>query len=172
MSSWYQRSMQVIRRTLATLPPTMTAEEKRKRVSDAYPFGERAMHPYKMWCKAVRSVLGRKPTKAMALEQPIYEVTKNPTLRAVVRCPWCKGSSIEVRCGTFSNSFCCAELSDALRTWWGNAEFVNLFCEANKPERSLEVGIVGDWLMDQGECLGLADAFHAAWSAGVDSAAS
>ena len=37
----------------------MGLEEKelRKKISDAYPWGERAMHPYKIWCSEVASCL-------------------------------------------------------------------------------------------------------------------
>lgn len=41
-----------LRPTLEGLDP----QEARKRISEAYPFGERAMHPYKVWLSEVRAV--------------------------------------------------------------------------------------------------------------------
>ena len=38
-----------------------TEKEVRSALFDAYPFGERAMHPYKIWCDEVRVQLGEKP---------------------------------------------------------------------------------------------------------------
>lgn len=35
----------------------------RKAISDAYPFGFREMHPYKIWCDEVRRQLGLKSVK-------------------------------------------------------------------------------------------------------------
>lgn len=36
-----------------------TGQEIVKAIDDAYPFGERAMHPYKMWLDARRRILGK-----------------------------------------------------------------------------------------------------------------
>jgi len=49
--------------------PKMDEKPLRKLISDAYPWGERENHPYKIWCSAVAECLwslrkiGRKPTK-------------------------------------------------------------------------------------------------------------
>lgn len=37
-----------------------TEKEKRKLLKDAYPWGERAMHPYKIWCDEVSIQLKKK----------------------------------------------------------------------------------------------------------------
>lgn len=55
--SWYEHALSVVRRTVAE-NPTLEGAELRKAVSEAYPFGEREMWPYKAWCKAVSKVLG------------------------------------------------------------------------------------------------------------------
>jgi hypothetical protein len=51
--------------------PTMAEQPLRKLITEAYPFGERAMHPYKIWCSAVQENLwvyrriGKKPGKVL-----------------------------------------------------------------------------------------------------------
>lgn len=42
--------------------PGLPVAELRKKISAAYPFGARAMHPYKIWCDCVK--------KALKLERP------------------------------------------------------------------------------------------------------
>ena len=62
--SWRDIARPIIAEVLAE---TRGRSEKdiRKALFDAYPFGERAMHPYKVWCDEVRRQTGRKPpTKA------------------------------------------------------------------------------------------------------------
>ena len=54
-SQWREYSREVIRETLAELPATVTPDEAKKAISAAYPFGERAMHPYKIWLSEVRN---------------------------------------------------------------------------------------------------------------------
>ncbi len=165
MSRWREHSVVVIERTLAALPADATTAEKRKAVSAAYPFGMRKYHPYKTWCAAVRQMLGKAPTKTMALESPEYEVSVTWNIMIRVRCPFCDGSRCEIETAEFANGFCCAEFTDALRGWWNHQEFKGLFVTANSrfAEEPITVGSIGDWLMDHGECLGLADAFHEAW---------
>lgn len=56
MSHWRNTSRSTIANVIAKHPDLRTADglpELFKLVSKAYPFGERAMHPYKMWCKEV-----------------------------------------------------------------------------------------------------------------------
>lgn len=65
MGLWGDRAARVIRQVLDSLPVGASPAERRKAVSAAYPFGERAMHPYKAWLREVRKALGpqsgRKP---------------------------------------------------------------------------------------------------------------
>lgn len=42
----------VIGQVHASLPATATFKERKAALHAAYPFGERAMWPYKAWCKA------------------------------------------------------------------------------------------------------------------------
>ncbi len=57
--SWYERSQAVIRKVDESLPLGVTFAERKKAIYDAYPFGQRAYHPYKMWCKAQREYLAK-----------------------------------------------------------------------------------------------------------------
>ena len=43
-------------------------KEKRKALRDAYPWGERAMHPYKIWCDEVKIQLGLKKKKVKFID--------------------------------------------------------------------------------------------------------
>lgn len=48
-------------------------KEIRKALREAYPFGERRMHPYKVWCDEVRRQRGLKKSKPRAVESPSNE---------------------------------------------------------------------------------------------------
>lgn len=37
-----------------------TDKAKRKALKEAYPWGQRAMHPYKIWCDEVKVQMGKK----------------------------------------------------------------------------------------------------------------
>jgi hypothetical protein len=55
--TWLDAARECIRKVHAGLPETATFEERKAALRAAYPFGEREMHPYKMWCKAQREYL-------------------------------------------------------------------------------------------------------------------
>ena len=55
-SSWRKSAREVITKVVEENPDA-SIEELRKLVSDAYPFGERKYHPYKMWLSAVKELL-------------------------------------------------------------------------------------------------------------------
>ncbi|WP_018184669.1 hypothetical protein [Kaistia granuli] len=57
--SWYDSAWGHIDAVHATLAPDTPFAERRKAISDAYPWGERRMHPYKMWLKAQKRYLAR-----------------------------------------------------------------------------------------------------------------
>ena len=59
-SRWRDRARPIIARVIAD-NPGLPVEELRKLISAEYPFGERAMHPYKIWLDEVRTQLGLKP---------------------------------------------------------------------------------------------------------------
>lgn len=63
--SWRSRAAQVIAKVIqevGTDDPTAL----KKAISAAYPFGERAMHPYKIWLSEVKAQLN--PTPARTIE--------------------------------------------------------------------------------------------------------
>jgi len=74
MAEWRKISESIIKSKLSAFVkanPDATENEKRKILRDAYPFGERRNHPYKIWCDCVRRALGnRKPAPE---PPPIYE---------------------------------------------------------------------------------------------------
>lgn len=55
--TWAEKSYRVARATLAALPKDTAEEDCSKALSAAYPFGEKAMHPYKEWRKVVTECL-------------------------------------------------------------------------------------------------------------------
>lgn len=56
-SRWREYSAQVIARVVAD-NPGLPEPELRKKISAAYPFGQRQHHPYKMWLSAVNRYFG------------------------------------------------------------------------------------------------------------------
>lgn len=57
--------------------PHLSGDDLRKAVSDAYPFGERRMFPYKAWLKAVEQVLGPSQKKIEAVKKKREELKAN-----------------------------------------------------------------------------------------------
>lgn len=55
-SHWRQTANEVIVKIIQD-NDSVPEKELRKKISDAYPFGQRAMHPYKIWCDAVAECL-------------------------------------------------------------------------------------------------------------------
>lgn len=51
---WRSESIAAIKEALASLPADADEKAKRKAISAAYPFGERALYPYKIWLEEVR----------------------------------------------------------------------------------------------------------------------
>jgi uncharacterized protein (TIGR02996 family) len=94
-SPWRVRAREVIAATLARLPRNATAAERRRAVREAYPFGERAMLPYKMWLKEVHIALGRREKK----NAPPPRVVVTPD---GVACGWCgpEGQDVCLCCST------------------------------------------------------------------------
>lgn len=95
MGLWTDHSNAVIRGVLDTLPTGATEEEARKALSASYPFGERAMHPYKAWLKAVKTALAREYGRRVKPGSgPEVRLVVRPGLgnraRVDVVCGWCK----------------------------------------------------------------------------------
>ncbi len=64
--NWRQQAAPIIARVIAEVGRD---DEKKLRsaLREAYPFGERAMHPYKIWCDEVRRQIGEpSPTMSVA----------------------------------------------------------------------------------------------------------
>jgi uncharacterized protein (TIGR02996 family) len=92
VSPWRVISRRVIDATLAALPPDADDKAKRKALRDHYPFGERAMLPYKVWLSEVRKVLG--PTCPAKPASVSFVLVGS---RFVVWCEWCKVGYPRVR---------------------------------------------------------------------------
>lgn len=60
--SWRDRARPIIAKVIAEIGLT-DMKRLRKAISEAYPFGPREMHPYKIWCDEVRRQLGLKVVK-------------------------------------------------------------------------------------------------------------
>lgn len=110
-SQWRVRSRQVIARVMASVPADATLPQVRRLLREAYPFGERAMHPYKMWCIEQRIALNTWRGK-VAAKGSIKSLERARTTAAVrmrflrfsepspltgqpwldVVCSWCDGS--------------------------------------------------------------------------------
>lgn len=58
-SRWFDLAWAAIEAAHAAMPADISYEGRKKRIRDAYPFGQRAHHPYKQWCKAQRIYLAR-----------------------------------------------------------------------------------------------------------------
>lgn len=76
--SWRRIAEEVIGRTLAALPADATYQQKVYALREAYPFGERRHHPYKVWCKCCRAFLGnasnrKGPVKLLMPRRPPAE---------------------------------------------------------------------------------------------------
>lgn len=51
--TWRDRARPIIAETLAD-NKDKSEKEIRKALRDSYPWGERAMHPYKIWCDEIK----------------------------------------------------------------------------------------------------------------------
>ena len=59
MKSWRDIARPLIANTLKD-NEGKTEKEIRKALKDAYPFGERAMHPYKIWLDEIKVQMGKR----------------------------------------------------------------------------------------------------------------
>lgn len=67
-SYWRTHSQEVIKKVIAENKGKSEAEIK-KTISEAYPFGERKYHPYKIWLDEVKIQIGKK--KKHPYRQPL-----------------------------------------------------------------------------------------------------
>lgn len=59
MGYWLESARAAIKKAHVNIPDDATLEERKKAIFDAYPFGPRQYHPYKMWCRAQKEYLRR-----------------------------------------------------------------------------------------------------------------
>ena len=57
-SHWREESAKVIYKIIKD-NPSISIKELRRKISKAYPFGERKYHPYKIWLDEVRRAIRR-----------------------------------------------------------------------------------------------------------------
>ncbi len=77
-SHWRDRALQVIATTMKGIPADADGKAVRKALRDAYPFGKRSGHPYKMWCEEQARVLAKYYTPVNLAEPGAL-------------CKWCRG---------------------------------------------------------------------------------
>jgi hypothetical protein len=64
---WADMARKTIEAIHDTLPKEATLKERKAALRAGYPFGERAMWPYKAWCKAQRAYLARFDTSPVGM---------------------------------------------------------------------------------------------------------
>lgn len=76
MPNWRQHAAKVIAEVIGTrVPRRLSADELkslRAEISAAYPFGERAMHPYAIWLSEVKNQLAL-PAEPKPGDAPLFE---------------------------------------------------------------------------------------------------
>lgn len=60
--SWREIAKPIIAKVIRE-NPGLRVQELKKLIRAEYPFGERAFHPYKIWCSEVRRQLGEEKPK-------------------------------------------------------------------------------------------------------------
>lgn len=68
--TWRDRAKRVIRDVLAAMPDA-DLKQRRAALREAYPFGPRQHHPYKIWCDEVARQLGTKKPKATRYDREL-----------------------------------------------------------------------------------------------------
>jgi hypothetical protein len=63
-ATWREKAAPIVAKVIADTRGKPDAEVMQA-IRDAYPFGQRAMHPYKIWCDEVAIQLGKKPRRKM-----------------------------------------------------------------------------------------------------------
>lgn len=145
MSRWAEHSRAVIERTLAGLPKDADLADVRKALHAAYPFGERKMHPYKVWCAEQRKVLATFERGGRPNDEPHFTLMKSKKggkccWLLSIRCSWCRGT---MRGGCLK----CSSLHDEWGRLFGSMDFTALFAGLNeKPHDAFRLGVIGDWL--------------------------
>lgn len=145
-SKWRAISRARIAEALAALPAGHMLADAKKAIYDAYPFGERAMLPYRMWCEEQRKALARYTAVLEAKAPPkltgVVMVKKDGRPWIDVRCAWCDG-------GVKGGCIVCLKYHLALTALLLHPLRVKLWlaCWA-KEEGAAEA--LADWYLDQG----------------------
>jgi len=71
--TWSERAWNVINKVHKSLPDDVSVKDRIRAIDDAYPFGEKQHHPYKMWLRARNKYLDhyRGPKHPSPLEEYI-----------------------------------------------------------------------------------------------------
>lgn len=89
---WRTQAVRVIREVLETIPDGLSRRDVRNALDARYPFGLKQYHPYKVWCSAVRDMVGVDAGEAeMPLDfTPAKDVPEKylPFLEAIAATPW------------------------------------------------------------------------------------
>lgn len=80
--TWANVAWRAINEAHATLPADTSFADRKKAVDAAYPFGERAMWPYKAWLSARKAYLARYSDKPAG---PLAPLPLSPLERAKAR---------------------------------------------------------------------------------------
>ena len=67
--TWRQIAAPIIHQVLEDTKG-LPEKEIKKALREAYPFGQRAMHPYKIWLDEIKKQRGLKPRKAHGSNEP------------------------------------------------------------------------------------------------------
>jgi hypothetical protein len=93
-STWRRQARHIIEDIMGSLSAPLTEKEARAALRDAYPWGERQHHPYRMWCAEVRLDLAVRFPKAKEPEKKpeVAFVFLNGKRRwwLTVKCDWCR----------------------------------------------------------------------------------
>lgn len=147
MGLWSDRARPIIRAVLDALPVDANHGDCRLALRDAYPFGERAMHPYKVWQKECKAALARRfAEKATPAGVPTIElvIQRRPgRLWLTVRCGWHSGTGLQACVSCNRHHAQVAELV-------ANAQFVGLLrAGASDPVAAVAAQ---DWLEEHAGC--------------------
>ncbi len=74
-SRWRNLAAPIIAEVLRRFPED--SPERRRALKDAYPFGERAMHPYKIWLSEIKRQTQKGVAKFDGLK-PVFGSRKHP----------------------------------------------------------------------------------------------
>ena len=75
--TWRDHCAPIIAKVLAD-NKGLTEKEIKKALRDAYPYGERAMHPYKIWCDEIQKQRGLKKRKKKGGKRKFEQVETDP----------------------------------------------------------------------------------------------